>query len=339
MAPHLHLSGDTLEQVRETLHSRYGGAARLVSADKVRDGGLAGLLGRWHVEVVAELPDGVTVQDAGDTVAARDAGLDAGEEARRTAEHAAAAHALSGRSGLAALLAAADDEEELLQAATLTEPGAPRPVLAADTPATRGQDFAALLVRLGDAQPGAPGSAREPLPPGPPATDVPGPAVLRAAGDLVLVLGVGARALRTARTMAVVVGGQLHTAGACADAALPHVQSPRSAIAARAGAVRAGTSAVVGYGLGSPVSLGTRAEVTAQLSTAVGLGADQVWLVVDARHKPEDIDPWVRRISSRVPIDALAVIGADETGSPETIAELGLPVGWVDGGPASRSLR
>ncbi|OMH23510.1 hypothetical protein BKD30_11255 [Tersicoccus phoenicis] len=347
MAPHLHLSGDTLEQVRETLHTRYGGAARLVSADKVRDGGLAGLLGRWHVEVVAELPDGVIVDDA-ETVGGT-AVADPAEAARETAARGAAAHALTGRSGLAALLAAADDEEDLLRAGAepkpettdpeTTDPETVDPETAdpasgpvgpeADTPATRGRDFAALLTRL-DGDEGyipAPGPR-----PGPSV-----PRVLDAAGDLVLVLGVGDRALGAARTMATATGGQLHTAGTCADPTLPRVQTPRSAIAARAGAVRAGTSAVVGYGLGSPASLGTRAEVTAQLSTAVGLGADQVWLVVDARHKPEDIAPWARRVGSRVPVDALAVVGVQETATPGTVNDLGLPVGWVDGGPAARA--
>ncbi|OMH37580.1 hypothetical protein [Tersicoccus sp. Bi-70] len=466
MAPHLHLSGDTLEQVRETLHTRYGGAARLVSADKVRDGGLGGLLGRWHVEVVAELPEGIAIDDGGASSTATPD--DPAAQQRATAERGAAAHELSGRSGLAALLAAADDEEELLRdvapatgavavvpgaaaapspaaapaaRAVPTAPRGPVPVAAAggsgapataraaaplvpelDTPATRGRDFAALLSRLGGEDratgtapatapagsgaltvaggivdpapvltaagrpvvpasgavtgaPTAPAGARSldaagpglvpgvvlaelsvdevlpaELPDGAAAAELvapvapvtayagpPVPSVLGAPGDLVVVLGVGERAVAAARTMAASVGAQLHTAGTAEDPTLPRLQGPRSAIAARAGAVRAGTSAVVGYGLGSPISLGTRSEVTAQLSTAVGLGADQVWLVVDARHKHEDIEPWVRRISSRVPIDALAVIGVAETGSPETVNELGLPVGWVDGGPAVRA--
>ncbi|MEH0109316.1 hypothetical protein V6N00_06285 [Tersicoccus sp. MR15.9] len=466
MAPHLHLSGDTLEQVRETLHSRYGGAARLVSADKVRDGGIAGLLGRWHVEVVAELPEGMAIDD---DAAGSPAG-DPAAELRSTAARGAAAHELTGRSGLAALLAAADDEEELLHApgtaagvsaglstaptagpgtgpipratpavpdaavpttaASTTAapdtavPAVPRPVAPArpaavvpelDTPATRGRDFAALLSRLGSEARGAAPATTPPAGPSPSANSAlvlaaavtdpvtalsglerrtepwtgsvaavpapavldgapttgesgdaldvvdlpdgpagsapaalvptvtaavagpPVPAVLGAPGDLVVVLGVGNRAVTAARTMAASIGAQLHTAGTAEDTTLPRLQSPRSAIAARAGAVRAGTSAVVGYGLGSPISLGTRAEVTAQLSTAVGLGADQVWLVVDARHKVEDIEPWVRRIASRVPIDALAVVGVEETASPETVNELGLPVGWVDGGPAARA--
>ena len=64
------------------------------------------------------------------------------------------------------------------------------------------------------------------------------------------------------------------------------------------------------------------------------LSADQVWVVVDAGRKHEDTARWVGVLSAQLNVTAVAVVGAAETGSPESVNGLGLPVGWIDGRPA-----
>jgi hypothetical protein len=58
-------------------------------------------------------------------------------------------------------------------------------------------------------------------------------------------------------------------------------------------------------------------------------------VVVDAGRKTADTAVWVAEVASVLTIDALAVVGVVATGSPETVDRLGLPIGWVDGGPAT----
>ncbi|MFH5880086.1 hypothetical protein [Arthrobacter sp. NA-172] len=82
--------------------------------------------------------------------------------------------------------------------------------------------------------------------------------------------------------------------------------------------------------------LGKSGEAVTHAARIASLAADQLWLVADAGRKAEDTKAWVLALSAglaagRASLDALAVFGAAETGSPETVNGLGLPVGWVDG--------
>jgi hypothetical protein len=63
----------------------------------------------------------------------------------------------------------------------------------------------------------------------------------------------------------------------------------------------------------------------------LGLSPDQVWLVVDAGRKPDDTALWVNTVAARIPVDAVAVEGSALTATPDTVDELNLPIGWVDG--------
>jgi hypothetical protein len=57
-----------------------------------------------------------------------------------------------------------------------------------------------------------------------------------------------------------------------------------------------------------------------------------VWGVVDAFRKPEDLRAWAERVGG---LDALAVLGVDETESPAAVLRVGIPVARLDGTPAS----
>jgi hypothetical protein len=124
----------------------------------------------------------------------------------------------------------------------------------------------------------------------------------------------------------------LYGAGAVGLADRPHLTGRWDAVAARAAAVEEGTAALVAC------SLGRVADGLPHLEAAAELAADQVWLVVDARHKAEDTAEWADRVRGTLPVDALAVLGAGETRTAHTVNRLGIPLGWVDGSPAPRTV-
>jgi hypothetical protein len=57
-----------------------------------------------------------------------------------------------------------------------------------------------------------------------------------------------------------------------------------------------------------------------------------VWGAVDASRKPEDVSEWAEHLGG---IDALAVSRLDETVSPAAVLRCGIPVGKIDGVPAT----
>jgi hypothetical protein len=186
-----------------------------------------------------------------------------------------------------------------------------------------------------------------PPPAGPAAAAEPAiPVPLYGPGDLVLVIGQGDDALETANSMAAAApavngapseaadwissgGNMVKMAGAHAADVRRPVQDRNSAIGARARGVERGQSVFVAFGLGK--SLTPSLEM---LATMPALGADQIWLAVDAGRKAEDTDRWVQAVQRVVVPDGLAVSGVRHTSSPKTVNTLGVPVGWVDGAPS-----
>ncbi len=142
-------------------------------------------------------------------------------------------------------------------------------------------------------------------------------------GDLVLVVGLRADAVRVASAMASsVIAATVRVAGdAGADGAV-RAEDRRGALAARAAGVERGSAAFVACGWDAR---------TAEIITA--LSPDQVWVAVDAGRKSDDTAHWVGTVVDTVPVAGVAVEGASTTASPETVRELGLPIGWVDGRP------
>ncbi len=59
---------------------------------------------------------------------------------------------------------------------------------------------------------------------------------------------------------------------------------------------------------------------------------------MDAGRKQEDTARWVSLLRARLEVAAVAVVGAADTASPETVEALGLPVGWIDARAATRPL-
>ncbi len=157
-----------------------------------------------------------------------------------------------------------------------------------------------------------------------PVADVPRPSTLP--GDLVVLVGLADQPLRTAWTMirARKGGAELRTAGEHRSDGTGHllIDSPEVKKVQALAAVDA-KPLIIAF------SIGKRGSSSPSALAAVR--ADQLWLVVDAAHKPEDTQAWVRQVAWHAVPDALAVHGSTYTATPETVNELGCPVGWVDG--------
>ncbi|MDQ4504130.1 hypothetical protein [Sinomonas sp. ASV322] len=357
------LSGGSLEAVARTASELYGPKARIVSAERVLDPGFGGLLGRRHVEAMVLVPDDHGGQHAPDGDGGR---LEPPSSAPSSGPHTF----LAARGGIAALLEEAERAEDVLQSET-AEPADGRP--ADDRPAdaqraeARRADPWSADVGPAESRRAVAGPAESPRAvPGRAAgqaavstqtegfdvvlarlreetsvVDEPVPALLGEPGDLVLVLGPSPAVFDVASSMArsapqwvcAAVGpavGPAVASGAAPD--WPALTGPRDATAARARAVEAGV-AVLAVGTLTPLE-----PITAQLREALALHPDQVWLAIDARHKPDETADWVDAVAERLPVDALAVVGARETRTAYTVNGLGIPVGWVDGHAAPRTV-
>lgn len=155
------------------------------------------------------------------------------------------------------------------------------------------------------------------------------PIMASQAGDLIILAGVGDNALQAALEAASrLPGGALLASGGDRAGDGLTVDSPASAMAARAKGVLAGQPVILAYGLGSYLS--ARGHAPALKSFA----ADQTWLVVDVTRKHEDTSKWVDALAPALDITALAVIGSRETETPRTARSLGIPVGWIDSAPS-----
>lgn len=209
------------------------------------------------------------------------------------------------RVGIAALLADADADDKL-------RPGQPRDP--GPQVSTEREDFNELLERLVENT-----SLRDDQ-------DSPVPAPPRGAGDVIALVGLGPDAVQVAGAMAAHLG--MLTASAGTAAGDNPVRGRSEAVELRARGVRQDRATAVGVGVG--VGVGAE-EVSALLAE---LGPDQTWVVVDAGRKAEDTERWVQRIRRVTTVDGLAVVGTELTATPETVNDLGVPIGWVESVPA-----
>ncbi|MDJ0378119.1 hypothetical protein [Cryobacterium sp. PH31-L1] len=305
------LEGPTLRELQERVVAEHGANATIIAAEKVTVGGIRGFFARQHYEITVEV-----LEPAQRTKAAH-AGLD-----------------ISARLGIAALLDDADEAESQLH------PAQPSPQLS-----TTSDGFAKLMDELTfatgrdlipDAAPEpvadvaapaqAPVSAPAPSPARPPLARPPVPAPLTRPGDLVLIVGLEEDPLTIARLMLRVAGaGELRIAGTLMQDRIPRIDDRRAAMLARAHGVDIGHSTFIAYGL-EPAS-----DALARAATLTAIGADQVWVVVDASRKPEDTIRWVNMVVTAVQVHAVAALGRQFTTSPATVDDLGLPVEWMDG--------
>lgn len=319
------LKGPSLEAIREKAEAQYGPEVRIIAAEKVTNPGIVGLFAANRIEATVEVP------------AEQQASARAVLPKSRTAVAGLVQETHPGleRTAIAALLEEADASERRFHGGTgavvLGSTAAPARMAADVRPAapvgtavpvsTERADFAVLLKQLGREY-------------GPIAASEHGsaltvqrtvPAPLGGSGDLVLLLGLGDDALGPALEMSMAAGGcDVRTGGKLTAFGHLHIPDRQSATAARAGAVLSGQTVLLAFGLGRP------GDVAGQLALISSLGADQVWVVADARRKPEDTAAWLAVLTEKLAVDALAVVGSEDTLSPGTVNGLGLPVGWQD---------
>jgi hypothetical protein len=318
------LRGESLAALKTQIVAEHGATARIVKAESVVQGGIGGFLAKRYFEVTVEVPTphpsrGLSTpapSDPAHVVPANGRGM-----------------VLPHRSGIAALLADADEaEDRLADPVSLSTSSArfdqlfdelsarvsPDPQFEVSEAPSRGADV-------------APSAPHQPFP-FPTTTALPTPAPSQArvpplpsqsAGDLVLLVGLRTDALRVAHSLsgrfgpaAVCVGGTITLKSALT------VSDRRSAAHARADGVQNGCGVFVAYGIEPD------GDVTATLRD---IGADQVWVVVDAGRKHEDTRVWVQKLASTVNVQAVAAFGLATTLTPESVQELGIPVGWADG--------
>ncbi|TFB69660.1 hypothetical protein E3O06_15140 [Cryobacterium glaciale] len=303
------LEGPTLRELQERVVAEHGANATIIAAERVTVGGIRGFFARQHYEITVE------VLEPAQRKRSAHAGLD-----------------ISARLGIAALLDDADEAESQLY------PAQPSPQLS-----TASDGFARLMDELTfatgrtviptsagvpDAEP-APVEAPAPVSASKLARP-PVPAPLTRPGDLVLVVGLEQDPLTIARLMLRVAGaGELRISGTLLEDRIERVDDRRGAVLARANGVAIGHSTFIAYGL-EPAS-----DAVARAATLTAIGADQVWVVVDASRKSEDTIRWVNMVVTAVQVHAVAALGRQFTTSPATVDDLGLPVQWMDGRAAA----
>lgn len=304
MPTRLQLKAETIEGLQARVLNDYAPGTAIIEVERVQVGGIFGFLARTHVEAVVEVPDADAVpgQPVFPSLAP--------ERVRKKSS----THPVPPRAGVAALLANADSAEAAMHNVAPSAPAAPE----VSTSTRSFDDLMDSLDKSTLAVPGQDGLAS------------PVPAVRNTPGDAVLIVGVGADALVTARSMAAAAGSSsVVTAGSFRVEGTDHIVGRQSLVAAQAAAVIAREPVFIAFGLGSDGSL--RANALTELK------ADQVWIVVDATRKPSDTQAWVRKVGWSAPISAMAVIGSQDTLTPSSVNDFDLPIGWIDGRKAHRS--
>ncbi|WP_146066094.1 hypothetical protein [Cryobacterium sp. Y82] len=312
------LEGPTLRELKERAVAEHGANATIIAAERVTVGGIRGFFARQYYEITVEVKEPEQRKKSAHT------GLD-----------------ISARLGIAALLDDADETELRMHPTQVS----PQLSTASDTFARLMDEltFATGRGAVAAVEPepvrgarGAPtaASASAPAPtpvaPAPTLTRPPVPTPLTRPGDLVLIIGLEDDPLTIARLMLRVAGaGDLRTSGTLPQDGTERVYDRRGAMLARAQGVEIGHSTFIAYGL-EPAS-----DALARAAALTEIGADQVWVVVDASRKAEDTIRWVNMVLTSVQVHAVAALGRQFTTSPATVDDLGLPVEWMDGRAAA----
>lgn len=284
------LSGPSMEAIREQANA-LGSDPRVIAAEKVTVGGLAGMFGNTHYEAVVEF--GAHPEPVQAPVVVYQNPMEAilpevTPDRVRT---------------IADLLAETNEAEAAIHR---------RPVPGLSTSSASFDD----LIRSLQVQNTPEAAGQDGTPTSPVLSSLP--------GDLVVLAGVGLSALEAVTSMARTRGGVTAASGGQCPGFGLRAETPAAATAARARGVLAGQPVFLSYGLGS------YAEAPGYIADLKALGADQVWLVVDVTRKHEDTEAWVAPLSDALDVTGVAVIGTRGTDSPRSARKLGLPVGWTD---------
>ncbi|NAZ16749.1 hypothetical protein GT020_11840 [Glutamicibacter soli] len=314
------LKGRSLQELQDKAIADFGPQAYLVSAEKITTPRAGGLLREFHYEAVIQVRE-----EPVPAPVRRHRLVPVRRGPRKPAEPAPARQApAAGQSVVGQLL-------ERVEAAELQLAGqGSEPAKAADFDAVLdAQSFSlypAAGRRAANPEPAAP--TRQPQRNA--ATTTTNQQVFRGQpGDLVLLIGKDADALTAA--MLLDGGSNLiaHTEPMPASANLTPgigrgrqirpVAGRRAALEIRAEAVAEETCVLLVMPLAST-------EIKAEQEKIRSLDADQLVLVVDARHKAEDTALWVGQVAEHHAVAGIIALHSDGTSTPETVESLGYPV-------------
>lgn len=314
MPSQFQLRGHSLEGLRWQLFESYGPTARIIRAERIQTGGLFGIGATTTYEVVVEVDADPALHKAANDRA----GSFGVASARRPT---------TPRRSLRDLLAEADRADDARPS------GSVRAIEAKP-------DFDAILGKMvredaddtGVSGTGASGTGadKEEESAGQRVKATPRPSTTP--GDLIILAGMRDQPLYTAWSMISQLqdGAELLTAGDHRYNGVSHVFLD---------SVEVKKAQTLAAGGGKPLliafSFGQRGA--SNLSMLASVRPNQLWLVVDAAHKPEDTASWVRRACRYSVPDALAVQGTTDTATPESVNALKVPVGWVDGRQSTSS--
>jgi len=352
------LEGGDLAELMVHVRAEFGPTARIIRADRVRSGGLVGFFARERYELTVDVPDEPFARPramrGGVPAAAGPVGLDALLAAADAAEARTQIGGAGPMPGPASdptapvVSTGADTFASVLEqvramtgaqglTADVEIPGPPprvfEPMVPAQVAAPAGTNRAVLL-DLGVPERMLAGVA-EPVPLSVLLANVPtAPELPRAPGSVVAIVGSGRDAeavgaqlverLRLAPASLVVAGEGQPSTGRVRRLTDPSAAT-RWRVMPDGGQIR-----VVALAVGPDAR--DRA-VAAEMLAA--LDPHQVWGVVDARTKPRDSARWLTDVGEKRRVDALAVRGLFETTQPGTVLDLGVPVAWFDGIPAT----
>jgi len=337
------LEGGDLPALMARVREECGPEARIVRAERVRSGGVAGFFAREHYELTVEVP-------VSEPPAAR--GIDALVDAADDDELALAGAAPAGAAPAGAApveprvsTAGAAFADVLDQVRALAGPAAAVPTVAAAVAMPADPAPARALAAV-PAPAGSPvvrslralGVPERLLAHGPTLAGVlaaiePPPAPRRGPGEPVALVGAAAAVER----LAAVLAGRwaledawvvrLGTIGRGAH----RLPDPEAVTRWRAKAAAAAHPWLVVVPVGpEPADRGTAAALVAAADPAT------LWALVDARTRVGDARRWLDQVGALRAVDALAVDGVLDTAEPGCALDLGRPVALVDGMPANR---
>ena len=314
------LKGSSLQELQDKAIADFGPQAYLVSAEKITTPRAGGLLREFHYEAVIQVRD-----EPAPAPVRRHRLVPVRRGPRKPGEPAPARPAPDAAQTVVGQLLERAEAAELQLAGQGSEPA-------------KAVDFDAVL----DAQsfslyPAAGRRAANPEPAAPAlqpprnaATTAKNQLVFRGhPGDLVLLIGKDADALTASMLLddgsnliaqtEQMASGAPATPGIGQGRQVRIVAGRRAALEARAAAVAEETCVLLAMQL---AAAGSQAEQEKIRS----VGADQLVLVVDTRHKAEDTAIWVGQVAEHHAVACIIALYSDQTSTPETVESLGYPV-------------
>jgi hypothetical protein len=334
--------GSDLESVLEEVRSRFGDSVTIVEANRLRKGGVGGFFARERFEVVVDVDDEPSPIPA-------EFGMEATEDfCERLLSMADGVNDVSDYEPAAPAPAVSTEQPSfsaVLDSITAHMEATPGPSVRTPVPEPKPGIDSRALARIGLPEDLRRAALTNPAP----ADDtdlsawlvgllehLPQPEPLpRGQGAVIVVAGARDTALKLARSMvdelglddeALLIASSGYTGRSRAIPGHRRLRDPEAAGEARRSWRRRPRPTVVAV----EAPTGRPGQWARRVIDA--LEPTMVWAAVDASRKPEDVFDWSEQLGG---FDALAVTDLDHTVSPAAVLQCGIPVGRLEGRPAT----